>query len=147
MQTCAYLPCGSCSLPCYPNQHANAKNATDFKLWKWQKGCVCPCSLFAANKFLASFFILSYFIQQFWVTLGPDPVWLLSRYSVQHSLSDVAAIFPVGAPCDPDKDSSYHWSLWLLCWFLWLLPSAIHINNINNNKKENEGEKQLTKSL
>lgn len=138
IQICVYLHFGSCNLPRYSNQHATVKNVMDIKLLKWQKGCICLCSLFAANKLLVSFFILSYFIQQFWVTLGPDPVWLLSRYSVQHLLSDVAAIFPVGASCDPDKDSSYHWSLWLLCWFLWLLPSAIHINNIHNNKKENQ---------
>jgi hypothetical protein len=67
---------------------------------------------------------------------------------IQRLLSDVVTVFTVGTSSDPDKAASYHWSLWLLYWFLWLLPSAVHKNNING-QTENFQEKtpQVTKSL
>lgn len=76
---------------------------------------------------------------------------LLITKQIQHLLSDVVTIFPVDVSSDPDKAASYHWSLWLLCWFLWLLPSAIYKNNIKKKKTERKlsgkNDPQAMKSL
>lgn len=121
----SFLPSSSFHLVSYPVPMNLSRTLWILQFWNSKESEFWLYSLLAENKTLASFFKKSSFIS---LRAGGHPLsWsLLITKQIQHLLSDVVTIFPVDVSSDPDKAASYHWSLWLLYWFLWLLPSARH---------------------
>lgn len=107
--------------------------------WKQQEGCFCLCSLLAVNKLLVSFFYLPLF-----PSAVPGHPWSWSCLITKQIQCSALAFrcchyFPSGWVQWPWQSCIIPLILWLLSWFLWLWPSAIHINNINNNRKRKLG--------